>query len=291
MKILIPFFIISSSFLYHVFGQQSFIEAGVFGGFSFYKGEIDPTPLLGHINTYPAAGGIIRCQFTPNIALRLSGIAGKIADYDKDSKIYEIYNRNLSFQSSLVEGSLLFEYNFLKFQPAQKKIFSPYLFGGIGVFHFNPKAEYMGELVELQPLGTEGQGTTQYPDRKPYSLTNIAFPFGIGMKIAISSKLSLGLEFGWRFTGTDYLDDVSTTYVDPAILSTENGNLAEHMSNRFITQPASLIIDGQYRVRGDGKTHDWYYFSGLTVTYQLKSSNKDFHTMITTRKVKCPFYY
>ncbi len=290
MKKITTLFVIIFLFFLTSDAQQSFFEIGAFGGVSFYKGEIDAAPLLQHTNPFPAGGAFLRCHFTPHFALKLSGLYGKIADNDNKSQDNEMYNRNLSFQSSILEGAAIIEYNILKFQPDDRKLFTPYLFGGIGIFHFNPKTLFEGELVELQPLGTEGQGTPEYPDRKPYKLTDISFPFGIGMKMALSNEITLGAEFGWRVAMTDYLDDVSTTYVDPLILSNENGNLAAQLSNRIRFPDAPLIVNGVYRSRGDGKTNDWYYFSGITLSYKFKSSKKDFYTMMTTKRVKCPYF-
>lgn len=270
--------------------QQSFFDAGVFGGFSFYKGEIDAAPFLQHTNPFPAAGLFLRCHVTPHFAMKLSLMAGKIADNDNMSLDHEMYNRNLSFQSHILEGAFTLEYNLLKYQPDGQKIFTPYFFGGIGVFNFNPKALYEGDLIALQPLGTEGQGTTAYPDRKPYKLTDISFPFGIGMKLALSPEITLSAEFGWRVAMTDYLDDVSTTYVDPLILTSEKGIISAKLSNRILNQDAPLVVNGRYKTRGDGKTYDWYYFSGISISYQFKSSKKDFYSLMTNKRVKCPYF-
>src|SRR5687767_4547799 len=122
--------------------------------------------------------------------------------------------RNLHFKSNVFELSFTGEVNFMRYIPGSgSKWISPYFLTGIAFTYFNPKAEYNGEWVALQPLGTEGQGMPQYPDRHKYSLFQPAIPIGVGVKVNITRFLTAGLELGHRFTFTDYLDDVSLTYV------------------------------------------------------------------------------
>ncbi|HYE56023.1 MAG TPA: DUF6089 family protein, partial [Chitinophagaceae bacterium] len=119
----------------------------------------------------------------------------------------------------------------------------------------------------LQPLGTEGQGLAEYPDRKPYKRTQFAIPFGAGLRVRVSDKVTLAYEFGLRKTFTDYLDDVSTTYVDPAILATTRGPKAVELSYRgdeLRNGNPNYPADGT--MRGGAESKDWYYFSGISVT-------------------------
>jgi hypothetical protein len=94
---------------------------------------------------------------------------------------------------------------------------------GLSVFNFNPRAEHFdsrrdGEWVNLKPLNTEGQGLSTFPNRKPYSKTQVSIPLGLGFKFAVHSNLNIGFEIGFRATRTDYLDDVGNTYAyDPLV--------------------------------------------------------------------------
>jgi hypothetical protein len=157
------------------------------------------------------------------------------------------------------------------------------------VFKFNPQAELDGEMWELQPLGTEGQGTTFYPDRQKYSLFNAAIPFGLGVKVNINKTFSVGLEWGMRYTFTDYLDDVSTTYADIDVVQAERGDIANALSNRAITLDP---VTGEYvplsaqdrleytgRQRGNSTTNDWY--SLVLVSFSMN---------IKAKPEKCPAY-
>ena len=164
----------------------------------------------------------------------------------------------------------------------------PYLFAGISVFKYNPEAQFIydpnsphltrpnssynllqdrdGDYVELQPLGTEGQETTEFNERKRYNLTQIGLPVGFGFKFKLSTQWTLGLEYGIRFTFTDYLDDVSTTYVEPTRIEGQYGPMAAAMADRSPT----LHLEND--PRGDDARNDSYGILGLTMTYKIFSN-------------------
>ncbi len=158
------------------------------------------------------------------IGLRLEATFGKVKADDKSLKSVSQstlgrYERNLSFRSSIQEVVFITEIHpvfFRRYQYAKKlPRFSPYILGGIGFFKFNPQAKLNDEWIDLQPLSTEGQGFREYPDRKPYKLTQLVCPVGIGIKYKVNPLLNISLECTSRILFTDYLDDVSTFYIDP----------------------------------------------------------------------------
>ena len=160
------------------------------------------------------------------VGLRLEATFGKVKADDKSLKSVSQstlgrYERNLSFRSSIQEVALIAELHpvfFRKFTYGKKlPRLSPYVLGGIGFFKFNPQAKLNDEWIDLQPLSTEGQGFKEYPDRKPYKLTQLVCPVGIGVKYKVSPLLNVSLECTSRILFTDYLDDVSTFYIDPNI--------------------------------------------------------------------------
>ena len=148
--------------------------------------------------------------------------------------------------------------------------FSPYVFAGVSVFNHNPRAFYNGQWIDLQPLGTEGQGTTAFPERDPYGLTQVGVPMGGGVRIALTEKWTLGAEVKFTKTFTDYLDDVSTTYVAQDVLIAENGILAWNLSNRtgeyLNTEPLNW---DEAVVRGDPADKDWFIVGGITIARNL----------------------
>jgi hypothetical protein len=266
MKQTFLFIALLSSFLL----RSQYFELGVFGGVSNYQGDLAPFA-FNPTETHLASGLFVKYNFNKYFSLKTSyyrgTISGDDSHYDQPFRV----KRNLHFRSELNEFSLFGEMNITGFQPHKhKNLLSPYIFAGIGFFHFNPKAEYEGNWIELQPLGTEGQGTSAYPDRKPYALTQLCVPLGVGFKGNITRKWNLGVEFGWRKTFTDYLDDVSDTYVDKEILLAENGVLSWELSNRSdeINDGVEWLKDDNY-LRGDPINKDWYFFVGCIVSYNM----------------------
>jgi len=187
---------------------------------------------------------------------------------DRFSTNDSLIARNLAFETKIAEFSLIGEYYL--FNLYEQK-FSPYLFAGLAVFHFDPYAYNSSkQKIFLKPLSTEGEGLSQYPDRKPYSLTQPAIPFGGGIKYAITDNLRIGLELGMRKLFTDYLDDVSKTYVDPNDLLAAKGQLAVDMSYRGDELPGgNPSYPSKGAQRGGANHKDWYYFLGLHLTYRL----------------------
>ena len=235
----------------------------LFGGVSNYQGDLQDKPItLDQSNGAFGAG--VKYDLTNYISVRAGFNYGRIEADDKRNKEI-LQRRNLSFQSKIFEVNLLGEYNIFDLSDRR---FTPYVFGGVALFHFNPYAyDTLGNKHYLQPLSTEGQGLSIYPDKKPYKLTQFAIPFGAGFKFRISDNAVIGYEFGLRKTFFDYLDDVSTTYADPNILAAERGPIALAMSYRG---DEVKIGDPNYpaegSIRGGSKYKDWYYFTGLTLS-------------------------
>ncbi|MDQ3278945.1 MAG: hypothetical protein M3Q06_11505, partial [Bacteroidota bacterium] len=152
---------------------------------------------------------------------------------------------------------------------------SPYAFAGVGLYHFNPYVKDSGQKVFLKPLSTEGQGLQQYPTRKPYALTQVSVPFGGGVKYNISDNVRIGLEIGMRRLFTDYLDDVSKTYVDANDLLAAKGPVAVKYAYRGNEVPGEIPgypdvgFPAKDAQRGNPKANDWLYFTGLHLTFRL----------------------
>lgn len=257
---------ISSAFFVRADAQQLTFEAGLLGGATYYSGELDPQ-VVGMMpgDLHPAGGAFLRLNTSAFTAVRLSLLQGAVSAADANAQDPELINRNLSFSSKIQEAGLTLEYNLFGMGSKKSAVFSPYAFGGIALFHFNPRALYQGEWVALQPLGTEGQGSEAFPDRKPYSLTNIAFPLGVGVKLALSPRFSFGAEAGLRYTLTDYLDDVSTTY---PVFDLEGGqDLSAALSDRILAD--HHFEAGAQHSRGNPATKDWYYFAGVSFSYHF----------------------
>lgn len=241
-------------------------EFGVFGGGSFYMGDLNP--VMPFLSSRPAFGALYRLNFDKHVSVRANILRGYVRGDDALLKFNA--ERNLSFKSSITEISGQIEVNFKPFLPGDKKNKkTPYLFGGVGVFKFNPKAQIDGEWYRLQPLGTEGQGTEAQSDRDKYSLTSFSILFGMGYKMNLTKRLTLCFEWGMRTTTTDYLDDVSTTYPSQSALG-EMNEVARILSDRSLNNQGN---NATFQ-RGNPATNDWYSFAGIYLTYRLKDRVK-----------------
>ena len=248
-----------------VFSQK--VHVGLFGGLSAYQGDLTDKIFPKKV-TNGVIGVSVNYELTEQFMIRGGFNYSIVGGADRFSNDDSLRARNLAFETKLTEFSVLGEYYF--FNLSEQK-FSPYIFGGLAVYHFNPYAYDVNKnKIFLKPLSTEGEGLSQYPDRKPYALTQLAIPFGGGVKYAFTDNLRLGLELGMRKLFTDYFDDVSTTYVDPNDLLAAKGQTAVDMSYRGDELPGgNQVYPSKGAQRGGANHKDWYYFFGLHLTYRL----------------------
>jgi hypothetical protein len=241
-------------------------------GGSTYKGELNPS--LFHTEFIkPALGIFYRRNLNSHWAYRVGLNYGTVAGDDAESDIDYNVRRNLSFRSRIWDLHGLLEFNFFPYQLASpRNKYTPFLLGGLAIYRFNPEAKLGDEWYKLQPLGTEGQESAAYPDRKKYKRVQIAIPFGGGFRFRVTRRFGMSIEAGARRLFTDYLDDVSTTYPDKDILFADHGEIAVLLSDRSIDGQALNNTDRQ---RGNASDRDWYMFAGITLNYALSKKYND----------------
>jgi hypothetical protein len=252
--------------------SENFRSRSSFGfmlGGSYYIGDLNQ---YAHFRRTNLSGGILyRYYVNSRIAIRGGVRYGKVEAYDSDASSAIQKQRNLSFQSEIWEVAAGLEFNYLNYKLGNENYnFSPYLFIDLGVFRMNPQTNYNDELVDLQPIGTEGQGSS-LSDKDPYLLTQLVVPFGVGFKLNLGEKASISFEYGLRKTFTDYLDDVAGNYVDAELLAQENGSIAARLSD---PSTSDLQMTGG---RGNSATKDWYSMFGVMFTFSLGDPDKCFY--------------
>jgi opacity protein-like surface antigen len=287
MKVLqlLGFMFLSGSLL----AQQPYFEVGLMGGVANYYGDMTHDYVVPK-ESHPAYGGFIKYNLDPKKGFKFNVYSGTVSAADKNSDRANLKARNLSFTSNVTEVAFTFEYNFLGYRPVEfKQRISPYAYAGLAGFHFNPQAYYEGEWYDLQPLGTEGQGMEIFPFRERYRLYEFAIPFGVGFKFAMTERWNIGVEYGARWTFTDYLDDVSRTYVDRNLLIEANGIDAYNLSNRSGEFLVGEPFDYQNNDwRGDPTDNDWYMWLGITLSRNMiKGVEEGFRTS-TKDILGCP---
>jgi hypothetical protein len=235
-------------------------------------------------STRPSLMGSYKFMISPAFSIKGSVIWGYLHGDDAITRNDIRSNRNLSFKTMLGEFSAICEFYPLgeRVSPRYKVsgvhgnatfTIMPYIYLGVGLSLFNPKASINGDWLELQPLGTEGQGIGYNPAK--YDRYTMVFPAGVGGKYMIDKKWSLSFDLSVRYTLSDYIDDVSTIYYDPVALDAAYGPDAAALSNRSIIQDGNAGIADlgngliEYKQRGNPNNKDAYMFAIFSVNYRI----------------------
>jgi hypothetical protein len=232
--------------------------------------------------TRPAAHIAYRYFLSRSLALRGGFTYGILAGNDNLTAEPFRQNRNMNFKSDVYEGQAVLEFHFyreelghvydlrgVKGTKASRVGF--YLFGGLGVFNFNPKGQLNNEWIELKPLGTEGQGLPNGAEE--YKTTQLCVPMGIGVRKALSKTWCVGFELQYTKTFTDYVDDVSGNYYDNELIREAYGDEAAFFADPSLGTGPLYVEDrnptatGQQR--GDPKDNDAYLFLKFQVSYKM----------------------
>jgi hypothetical protein len=213
------------------------------------------------------------------VGVRLEGTFGHVKAYDSISlkSVSEgRYERSLQFKSKINEVALVAEFHplfiFINWltRDDEPPRFSPYLAAGVGFFSFNPQAKLNQNWIDLQPLSTEGQGFKEYPNRKPYKLSQSNFSLGIGAKYELSPEINIRFEILDRILKTDYLDDLSTRYINPNLFANyfsgiQLSNALALNDRRSKTNPEYPINPSGGQLRGNPNNRDSYFTCNLKV--------------------------
>lgn len=269
MRILLFFFIfIPLSALYAQRAPDS--EIGFAAGVSVYQGDLTEQ-LYTFYETGPMAGIFFRRNWRNKLSSRISLNYGRLRGSDHISGDPARKRRNLSFFSPLIEGSVLLEYNFNRYYSGASRFRhglinrgTPYIFSGVAFFWFNPKTRLNGDKQTLRFMPTEMS--------KNYGLTQFAIPIGVGIKYSVAPFVTLGVELGFRKTFTDYLDDVSGKFIDPATAFSQGGYEAFVLSDRSVEVNSERFPAGS--ARGNSRYNDNYYFVNITLSKTLSGKGR-----------------
>lgn len=267
-KIVFIFLLLLSPKLY----AQNFYAGSEYGislGASQYFGDLNEDRGFQFIR--PALGGFARVHLNPYIAVRGNLLYTRVGYKDAFSSNPYNKKRNLQFQSDIIEASVQAEFNFFRFSTGEVgNRWTPYLSGGIGAFYYSPFTELNGKRYSLADMGTEGQNAG-FPERK-YSKFSVCFPVGAGFKYWVRPGLNFGFEIANRLTLTDYMDDVSTTYIGSNRFPTDptNPNPAYILQDRSIEIDPSSPLGRAGKQRGNESTKDQYMMFLFHLSFQLK---------------------
>jgi hypothetical protein len=289
------------------------VEAGINVGPSFFLGDLGGnagkgTRFIKDINfelTQIIKGVFLTVYPNQWLGFRLTAQIGSLKgeDYVINTKgVNELWRkqRNLDFRSTLKEAYFVTEFyplNLLNMIEDFNPRVQPYCMLGVGLFRFNPQGSLTAPngnktWYDLKPLRTEGEGMTEYPDIKEYSLTQVNIPMGAGVKYIISERINTSVELILRKTFTDYIDDVSANYIDPNLfdkyLSPQDAVIARQIQDKtygIITPGLNRYEPGTQR--GNPRQNDSYFSLLFKVGIRLGPVARSFGKN-TGMDLQCP---
>jgi hypothetical protein len=273
-----------------IFGAPNFSDAhekekfskyhdiGFSVGGAFYNGDLNPYKVIDFDSPGFGAGFLYRLNFDRRNSLRFGANYGFVyADDATNTDNPFQRQRGLNFQTNIFEVNSIYEFNFFPYEMGYGSYpATPYIFGGIGGYFFNPIGIYGNDKYVLHDYSTEGQGV-KTNDSKQYSRVQLCLPFGVGVKANLGKKIGVQIEWGIRKLFTDYLDDVSTKYPSYKFLKNEVGVDAATLSKSVDfngNNSRKIIVGNVGRMRGNSKNNDWYSFIGISFTYKISFGAK-----------------
>ncbi|WP_439505036.1 DUF6089 family protein [Sediminibacterium sp.] len=253
--------------------MESFLHSGEIGigvGMGHYFGDLNSEIRFNRPKS--AFGLFYRKQLSNYISVRLSGEYTFLGYSDRYSNNDVQRARNLSFNSNVWEVGISGDFNFFRYQPGfQGYSFTPYIGLGIGAFSYDPYAFLGGQKYFLRLLGTEGQGSPLYVDRTVYNPIAISIPFTFGLKYALNARTNIFGELIYRFTNTDFLDDVSgQTYAPDAFALLPDGSPSPAflLQDRSYETGTSIGVKG--RQRGNSLKADAFATIKVGISFNLQ---------------------
>lgn len=297
-------------------GQSMRVEAGINFGPTFFLGDLGGnrgvgTSFIKDVNlelTKLMKGGFVVFYPTDWLGFRVAGqythVSGRddIIDTKGEDELWR-KQRNLDFKSDMWEAYAAIEFYptlFLNRGSDEVPRYQPYGFIGGGIFKFDP----MGSITDsrgiktwhrLHPLRTEGQGMAEYPEKKPYSLTQFNIPMGAGIKILMTERMNTSFELLYRKTFTDYIDDVSTSYIDPDMFDVYLNPQQALIARQIHDKTMGIITPGVNRYepgtqRGNSKNMDAYFSFLIKFGFKLGPLENS-PGYRARRQTRCPHFY
>lgn len=287
-------------------------EVGINIGPSFFLGDLggnrgEGTRFIKDVNlslTNLMYGGFFTVYPNDWLGVRAAAQFGRLEGEDEviegkgGAELYR-KQRNLDFRTNIFEAYVaaeIYPLNLLLYHNMEyKPRWQPYGVLGVGMYTYNPQGSLTdgnGNMrwYDLKPLHLEGQGFDEYPDRKEYALTQINIPIGAGVKYLLSDRVNISLELLLRKSFNDYVDDVSTTYIDPDLydkyLPFQEAQLARKLADKMhsIVNPnVSRFAPGEQR--GNPNQNDSWFTTFLKFGIRLGPINDAQYSM---RRMRCP---
>ena len=243
--------------------HSQIVEFGGSVGLSYYMGDINPRKPFNESQL--GWGVLVRYYNDTRWAFRFAYSNLQLNGSDKSSGYRP--ERGLSFNTKVHDVALLAEFNFFDYFTGSKRNgLSPYIFGGISVFHFNPKADDGTELCDIMTdVNSDSSMPADSTLKAKYGKYAASIPFGVGVKYSVSNRLGLALEWRWNLALTDWIDDCHAYYPQ---YQAGDANVA-------YCDPTGFAADNNgnnnmnYIQRGNKSDNDWFGYLNFSLTYKF----------------------
>lgn len=239
----------------------------------------------------PAGGVFYRYNMKRVLSFEANFLATELRGDDKligngpvFSDFWFRHYRNLNFKSFIASISVNVQLDLFRYKTKYKNhtYWTPFIGAGVGLFYMNPKANLGNGWISLQPLGTEGQGLPGH--QKIYSRIQPNFPISFGIKYQYNKHWKLELSCVHHITLTDYIDDVSTVYVDPIELNANYDKEKAALVASIARRSVELDKDNLYgnvtapgQQRGNPNNKDSYFMVLFKISYVFGTSHYDYN--------------
>lgn len=242
------------------FDDPKTLEIGPHVGASYYIGDLNPFKHFWQSSLQ--YGGVVRLNWDNRWTFRFDYTRATVKASDEVIKWRP--ERGLNFKTNINDFSLVAEFNFIEYYTGNpKRNVSPYIFGGISVFHYTPYAKVNDEYVALRDKFTEAplSDSAGWFEKFCYKSNpiGISIPFGMGVKFALSRHLAATVEWRMQKTFTDYLDDVKGLYTPK-----ESHAMVDQYD---LTDPTGNFQANQQR--GNSAFKDWYGMGRVSLTWKF----------------------
>ncbi len=277
-------------------------SVGINFGLSDLWGDVGTQGLVDHYAneaywTKPHFMGGVLMRFTPHpvIAIRANVNYGTLFADDRwnlnkakeatsiEDDAFQRYLRNQDARANVWEGTLMLEIMPLRFNPESKmaqRRMQPYIAFGAGGFHFRPQTSIINkvtgrrEWVWTKELRLEGEGI-ENSGAVQTNLWQVCVPLGVGLRWDIGNNFGFGVEWLYRMTTTDRLDNVSSAYLTEdyydRYLSPEDAEIAKQVYDKsWYIEPAYKNAAGS--PRGNKDVLDGYSTFSIQLIYKFESN-------------------
>lgn len=254
---------------------ETYVSKGEYGisfGAANYRGDLNPYGKIAYLS--PSIQAHYQKYFNNYLSIRtsLAYVGLRFSDDDTKNPTYQM--RALEFKNDMLEFNVTGTFHFFRYAPGYEgNNFTPYFSLGIGALYTNPYTYLDGKKHYLRPLGTEGQYSSTPHDGKKYSPITAVFPISVGLKKSISDRWALFAEAGYRFTTTDYLDDVSATYAGYEAFSSTNYKGKDAQVAFLLQDRSSNNIGKRGLQRGNSLVNDGFFTFQVGISYNLSTCN------------------